>query len=96
MGRNHSNFGGKFPEDLKTIFPWASFYGSTLESYLAKEEYVGGSFGIEMRYPFLDKDVVQEFLWLHHSLKNQEYKAPIDYYFKQNNFPFAKQEKRGF
>jgi len=93
---SHSNFGGKFPPDLKTVFPWASFYGSTLESYIAKEEYVGGSFGIEMRYPFLDKDVVQEFLWLHQDLKNEEYKAPIDYYFNKNNFPYAKHEKRGF
>jgi asparagine synthetase B (glutamine-hydrolysing) len=93
---NHSNFGGKFPEDLESIFPWASFYGSTLESYIAKEEYVGGSFGIEMRYPFLDKDVVQEFLWLHQDLKNKEYKAPIDFYFNLNKFPFEKKSKRGF
>jgi len=93
---NHSNFGGKFPEDLKTIFPWASFYGSTLESYMAKEEYVGGSFGIEMRYPFLDKNLVQEFLWLHQDLKNREYKAPIHHYFVKNNYPFEKQIKRGF
>lgn len=92
----HSNFGGMFPADLRTIFPWASFYGSTLESYIAKEEYVGGSFGIEMRYPFLDKHLVQEFLWLHQDLKNIEYKAPIDYYFNKYKFPYAKQEKRGF
>jgi len=92
----HSNFGGKFPDDLNTIFPWPSFYNSTLESYIAKEEYVGGSFGIEVRYPFLDKDVVQEFLWLHQDLKNKEYKAPIHYYFKQINFPFEEKIKRGF
>jgi asparagine synthase (glutamine-hydrolysing) len=92
----HSTFGGKFPSDLKTIFPWPSFYGSTLESYIAKEEYVGGSFGIEMRYPFLDKNVVQEFLWLHEDLKNKEYKAPIDYYFNKEGFPYAKNEKKGF
>lgn len=93
---SHSNFGGLFPADLSTIFPWASFYGSTLESYIAKEEHVGGSFGIEMRYPFLDKQVVQEFLWLHQDLKNKEYKAPIDYYFNLINFPYEKQTKRGF
>lgn len=93
---NHSNFGGFFPKDLKKIFPWASFYGSTLESYIAKEEYVGGSFGIEMRYPFLDKNVVQEFLWLSDELKNKEYKAPIDYYFNLNKFPYSKLEKKGF
>ena len=66
----HSNFGGLFPEDLATIFPWASFYGSTMVSYLAKEEYVAGSYGIETRYPYLDKYVVQEFLSLTHTLKN--------------------------
>ena len=93
---NHSNFGGKFPADLKTIFPWASFYESTMESYIAKEEYVGGSFGIEMRYPFLDPKVVQEFLWLTPELKNKEYKAPIDYYFNKYNISYAKGEKKGF
>lgn len=92
----HSTFGGLFPADLSTIFPWPSFYGSTMESYIAKEEYVGGSFGIEMRYPFLDVKLVQEFLWLHQDLKNKEYKAPIDYYFNKNNFKYAKQEKKGF
>jgi asparagine synthase (glutamine-hydrolysing) len=92
----HSNFGGLFPSDLNTIFPWASFYGSTLESYIAKEEYVGGSFGIEVRYPFLDKNVVQEFLWLHHSLKNEAYKAPMAYYFDKIGFPYVKNEKIGF
>lgn len=93
---NHSNFGGFFPKHLTEIFPWGSFYGSTLESYIAKEEYVGGAFGIEMRYPFLDKDVVQEYLWLHQDFKNNEYKAPIDYYFNLNNFPYSKLEKIGF
>ena len=92
----HSNFGGLFPKDLSTIFPWASFYGSTMESYIAKEEYVGGSFGIEVRYPFLDKQVVQEFLWLSSELKNKVYKAPIDYYLNKNNIPYEKDKKRGF
>ena len=92
----HSNFGGRFPERLETIFPWASFYGSTMVSYLAKEEYVAGSYGIETRYPYLDKYVVQEFLWLHHDLKNGEYKAPLDYYLSSNHFPYEKRQKRGF
>lgn len=92
----HSNFGGLFPENLNDIFPWNSFYKSTMESYIAKEEYVGGSFGMEVRYPFLDKKVVQEFLWLSQKLKNKEYKAPIDFYFNKNNFPYEKLIKRGF
>lgn len=93
---NHSNFGGLFPEDLTKIFPWNSFYGSSMESYIAKEEYVGGSFGIEVRYPFLDKMVVQEFLWLHHTLKNSEYKSPLNHYLEKNNYPFNKNVKQGF
>jgi len=92
----HSNFGGLFPKNLKSIFPWGSFYNSSMESYLAKEEYVGGCFGIEMRYPFLDKNVVQEFLSLKHTLKNLQYKAPIDFYFKKYKFPYEKSIKRGF
>lgn len=93
---NHSNFGGFFPENLESIFPWASFWGSTMESYIAKEEWVGGSFGIEMRYPFLDKQVVQEFLWIHQDLKNRTYKSVIDYMLTKNNIPYEKGIKRGF
>ena len=92
----HSNFGGLFPDDLSTIFPWNSFYGSSMESYIAKEEYVGGSYGIEVRYPFLDKKVVQEFLWLDVKLKNSVYKSPLDYYLVNNNYPYNKGQKLGF
>jgi asparagine synthetase B (glutamine-hydrolysing) len=92
----HSNFGGLFPEDLTTIFPWASFYGSTMVSYLAKEEYVAGSYGIETRYPYLDTYVVQEFLWLNCNLKNLKYKSVLDEYLTKSNYPFEKNIKRGF
>jgi len=91
----HSNFGGLFPDDLKSIFPWASFYGSTMESYIAKEEYTGGMYGIEMRYPFLDRKLVQEFLSLAPELKNRVYKAPLDHYLTISDMPFIN-EKRGF
>ncbi len=61
-----------------------------------KEEIIGGSHGIEQRYPFLDKDVVQEFLWLKPELKNKYYKAPIHNYLNENNYPFTPNEKLGF
>ena len=67
-----------------------------MESYLAKEEYVAGSYGIEARYPFLDKDVVQEFLWLKPKVKNLHYKSVLYYYLKKYNFPFTENEKVGF
>lgn len=92
----HSNFGGLFPDNLKTIFPWPSFFGSSMESYLAKEEYVAGSYGIEARYPFLDKNVIQEFLWLKPELKNLHYKSVLYSYLTKNNFPFNEGEKIGF
>jgi asparagine synthetase B (glutamine-hydrolysing) len=93
---NHSNFGGLFPDDLKTIFPWNSFYGSTMESYLAKEEYVSGAYGIEGRYPFLDRAVVQEFLSLTAELKNSAYKSVLDNYLKSHNYPYVPNQKLGF
>jgi hypothetical protein len=65
-------------------------------SYLAKEEYVAGSYGIETRYPYLDKHVVQEFLWLKSELKNKSYKHPLDSYLQQNNYPYERDQKRGF
>lgn len=92
---NHSNFGGLFPKNLCSIFPWNSFFGSSMESYIAKEEYVGGSYGMEIRYPFLDKKLVQEFLWLDVDLKNKEYKAPLKQYLDQNNYPYFV-GKKGF
>jgi asparagine synthetase B (glutamine-hydrolysing) len=92
----HSNFGGLFPQNLNDIFPWPSFYYSSMESYIAKEEYVAGLHGIEARYPFLDRDVVQEFLWLSPELKNSQYKSVIDQYFINNQFPFSRGEKKGF
>jgi len=92
----HSGFGGLFPDDLNGFWPWYSFYDGTQVQYLNKEEYVAGHFGIETRYPFLDNDVVQEFLWLSPKLKNSKYKSCLDEYLKVNNFPYESGEKRGF
>lgn len=87
-----STFKGKFPEKLTL---WENFYDGTQYSYLGKEEYVAGSHSVETRYPFLDRDVVQEFLWLKPELKNSNYKAPIHEYLKRNNFPFSEGVKIG-
>ena len=92
----HSETGGVFPKDLKTIFPWPNFFESSQEAFLVKEEYVAGAFGLETRYPFLDKDVVQEFLWLDSDLKNKHYKSVLHNYLVENNFPFEENIKRGF
>jgi asparagine synthetase B (glutamine-hydrolysing) len=91
----HSSFGGKVPDSLHNFWPWHSFYDGTQIQYLNKEEYIAGHYGIETRYPFLDKYVVQEFLWLNASLKNSKYKSVLNNYLSVNGFPF-KEEKIGF
>jgi asparagine synthetase B (glutamine-hydrolysing) len=93
---DHSNFGGLFPNDLRTIFPWPSFFESSQRSYLTKEEYIAGSYGLEARYPFLDKAVVQEFLWLSVDLKNKNYKNVLHNLMSIRNFPFNVGVKTGF
>lgn len=92
----HSNFGGKFPENLYSKFPWSSVFASTQEAYLAKEEFVAGSFGMEARYPFLDVNLFQEYLNLAAKLKNAQYKAPIDHYLRLVGFPSVFGAKVGF
>lgn len=93
---NHSSFGGKFPERLDGFFPWHSFWDGTQIQYLNKEEYVAGHYGIETRYPFLDKDLVQEFLWLSAKIKNSKYKSVLHDYLEINAFPFFAGQKYGF
>ena len=92
----HSNFGGLYPENLQLIFPWKNFYGGSMDAYLTKEEYVGGAYGIETRYPFLDKYVVQEFLSLEKDLKNSYYKSVLYDYLQEERFPFRANQKLGF
>jgi asparagine synthetase B (glutamine-hydrolysing) len=90
-----------FPEDLTSVFPWNNFYFGSQSSYLSKEECVTGAFGIEGRYPYLDKQVVQKFLSLKSELKNEQFKSPLSDFMKQNDYPFSEGEnpkvfKRGF
>jgi asparagine synthetase B (glutamine-hydrolysing) len=89
----HSEFGGLFPKEQKL---WYSFNDGTQIQYLNKEEYTAGHFGIEARYPFLDKQLVQEFLWLTPEVKNRNYKSPLHDYLNSQTFPFDKGKKLGF
>ena len=76
----HSQFGGLFPKNLTQVFPWKSFFSGTQIDYINKEECVAGCYGMETRYPFLDVELVQEFLWLTSELKNKSYKSCIKEY----------------
>lgn len=92
----HSNFGGLFPDNLQARFPWEGFFLGTQRDYLMKEELVAGAHGVEARYPFLDRAVVQEFLWLDATVKNSKYKAPIHEWLARFDYPFRAAEKVGF
>jgi len=92
----HSTIAGHYPSDLKKVFPWRNFYNNTQRAYLMKEEYVTGCYGVEGRYPFLDKKVVQEFLWLNNGLKNKNYKSVLHNYMSSFNYPFSECVKIGF
>lgn len=84
---------GVFPQKLT---PWRNFYGNYQRAYLTKEEHVAGAHGIETRYPFLDRALVQEFLWLSVDLKNRRYKAPLYEYLTRHEYPFDEEKKIGF
>jgi hypothetical protein len=50
-----------------------------------------GSFGIDVRYPYWDRRLLQEYYVLHPTLvKPHRYKGPADHYFTQCQFPFDK------
>ena len=85
----HSQFGGYWPSDLQLerMFPWRNFYSGQNRNLIAKEEYVSGAHGIEGRWPFLARAVVQEGISLSSSLKNTVYKAGIQLYMRRHGYP---------
>ncbi|MEM8960190.1 MAG: asparagine synthase-related protein [Acidobacteriota bacterium] len=85
--------GSRFPDKLE---PWTDLLGGWQTAYLTKEEYVAGVLGAEGRYPFLDRAVIQEFLWLSVELKNRYYKAPLHVYMTHRDYPFEVGVKTGF
>lgn len=91
-----STLKGIYPKDLRDIFPWKNFYYGSQRKFLAKEENIAGQFGIEARYPFLDKKVVQEFLNLSIDLKHKFYKAPINKALTNLNYPITSIKEKRF
>ena len=78
--------------------PWPNFYGRWNKINLGVTERIAGANGIETRYPFLDYNVVQSYLFLPAELKSIAYKAPINFMLKKFNFPssYIKQGFAGF
>jgi len=94
--KHYSQLNGVFPKKLSSVFPWNNFFNGTMRAFISKEEGVASLHGIEGRYPYLDKNVVQEYLWLSPDLKNGNYKSPLAHYMKINNYAFDKNVKIGF
>ena len=55
---------------IKVDQQYKNFFNGTMRAFIDKEEVTASLHGIEGRYPYLDKDVVQEYLWLSNNLKN--------------------------
>ncbi len=68
--------------------PWFNFYNGWNKTLIAINERIGGSHGLETRYPFLDFNLVQSFLSLPNNLKGKYYKAPMVEILKKIRFPF--------
>ena len=76
---SNSDHNGNFSfKNLKNKFPWKHFFNGDNREFIDQQEYIGGSYGIEVRYPFLDKKFVQSFLNLTPKLKNMYYKSPLN------------------
>ena len=88
-----STFKGVFPEKL---YEWDNFRKGMQLEYLNELEDIAELYGVEVRYPFLDIDLVQEYLWLKAELKNRNYKAPIYEYLIREKVPFNEGTKKGF
>ena len=83
-----------FFTNLQLQFPWKNFFNGLNREFIDQYEYIGGAYGVEVRYPFLDKVFIQEFLHLTKEMKNKFYKSVVTEYLNRNNMP-AKNTKVG-
>ena len=67
---------------------WPNFDMGYGRNILGMFDRTAGSVGIETRYPYLDKEAVQNFLWLTDDLKNKRYKQCQHQNMKMRKFPF--------
>lgn len=85
-----------FPEDLSTIFPWTSFYNGVVEKQCPIWEKCFLQRGVEARHFYLDKRLVQEFLWLSPRLKNMRAKHFLKSYLEEKGIYLDYSTHAGF
>ena len=89
---HRSVFGGLFPQQLETIFPWYTNKLYPIYSDLRVIDYSNGLYGIDSRHPFLDKRLFQTWLNSKNNIKNDNYKNWIEQYMIECNYPHAIQK----
>lgn len=67
---------------------WPNFDMGYGRNILGMFDRTAGACGIETRYPYLDRQSVQNFLWLSDELKNAHYKQCLHQVMKKRDFPF--------
>ena len=91
--RKHSRFGGHFPKDLSTVWPWIE--NNVFEKFHNRTEIVGGYYGMEYRCPFMSNNLIQAWLNTTQELKNKKHKGWMAQYMDDHNYPYADLDKLG-
>lgn len=86
-----------WPEDLYSHWPYRGeernplpWQGDCRRMSITKDEHLTGNFGMQARYPFLDKYLIQEYINLDIKIKNRFYKPVSQEYLERNNVPWGR------
>ncbi len=91
--RKQSRFGGHFPVNLDTVWPWTR--DNVFMPFHSRTEMVGGYWGIEYRCPLMSTALIQAWLNTTQELKNKKYKGWMAQYMIDHDYPFADMEQLG-
>lgn len=84
--RPSSLFGGVFPANLEEVWSEVVGVGRGVRESL---DVLWGIQGIDVSYPLLDQDLIQEFLNTSRNLKNSRYKNWESQYMADSNYPYT-------
>lgn len=92
--RAHSNFGGVWPANFSLVWPY-HILNQWIDYGLQLTDPIGGMYGIESRFPLIDRRLVQAWINTDHRLKNAKYKGWMQDYMDQYHYPYTL-KKHGF
>ena len=82
---------GQWPEDMQLIWPYHNHHPRLTKTNTVID-FACGYYGVEVRNPMLDCEVVQAWLNTTVDLKNSKYKGWMQEYMKMVGYPFTKQK----